>query len=167
MAKRKKAKKVSRRRRSVGAVALNPSSPLVQYGSIALGFLLGTKIDTMVSKVIPANVDAKIVAAAEAGLGAMLSFSKGKKSLLKTAGGGILLGAGIKKGLTAFGIGTIGGYQSVNVVNGYGQVPAVGGAGVKRIGGYMPGATGLNGYPTARQSVGSIEANATIDNDMI
>lgn len=143
MAKRKKAKSKSRRRR-VGAAGLNPNNPIVKYGSIALGYLMGDKINAQVTKLAGDKIDGKIVGGAEAGLGAFLVFGGGKKTMLKTVGGGILLGAGAKKVMTEFGIGGIGPYGRVPVVAGaYGRVPVV--AGAKRINGYSPNAS-LNGY---------------------
>lgn len=156
MAKRKKTKKTVRRRRRVGAVALNPNSALMTYAPIVAGFLLAPQIDKLTAKIIPANVDGKIVAAAEAGLGALLVFGKGKPSVMKKVAGGILLGAGIKRGLTEFGIGGIGGYQMVNALNGYNKVQSI--AGAKRINGYVPGNNGMNGYPTTREAINGIPA---------
>lgn len=142
MAKRK-AKKKTGRRRKVGAT-LNPNNPIVKYGSIALGYLMGDKINAQVTKLAGDKIDGKIVGAAEAGLGAFLVFGGGKKSMLKTVAGGVLLGAGAKKVMTEFGIGGIGPYGRVPVVAGaYGKVPVV--AGAKRINGYSPNAS-LNGY---------------------
>jgi hypothetical protein len=143
MAKKKSSKRKPVRRRRIGSMAMNANSPLVTYGSIAAGFVLGAKIDTMLTKVVPAGVDPKIVAGAEIGIGALLVYSKGKKTMLKTVTGGILLGAGIKKATTAFGIA---GYNMVPAVAGYNKVPAVSG--------YNPN-SGMNGYTTAKVAVGS------------
>lgn len=143
MAKRKKAKSKSRRRR-VGAAGMNPNNPIVKYGSMALGYLMGDKINAQVAKMVGDKVDGKIIGAGEAGLGAFLVFGGGKKSMLKTIAGGVLLGAGAKKVMTEFGIGGIGPYGRVPVVAGaYGRVPVV--AGAKRINGYTPN-NALNGY---------------------
>lgn len=158
-AKRRKSagKKTHHRRRRVGAVALNAKSPIVQFGSIAAGFLLGTQIDTMLTKVIPSNVDGKLVAAGEVGIGYMLSFGGkgGTKKLLPTVAGGLMIGAGIKKAITAFGIG---GFQMVPAVGGYRSVTAIG-APPKRLSGYNAGRNGLNGYSTFR--------NGTIDGGLM
>jgi hypothetical protein len=150
--RRRKAKGTTRRRRRIGATAsmLNPSSKLVQYGSIALGYIMGDKINDQLAKIIPASVDAKLVAAGQAGLGAMLAFSKGKKSLLKTVGGGVLLGAGIKQGMAAFGMGSMGGYRSVPVLGGYNRVPVIG---ASRVGSYNTNPNGLNGYTVSPKNV--------------
>ncbi len=146
MAKKKSSKRKPVRRRRIGSMAMNASSPLVTYGSIAAGFVLGTKIDTMLTKVVPAGVDPKIVAGAEIGIGALLVYSKGKKTMLKTVTGGILLGAGVKKAITAFGVAGVAGYNMVPAVAGYNKVPAVSG--------YNPN-SGMNGYTTAKVAVGS------------
>jgi hypothetical protein len=144
-AKRRKPAKKTHRRRRVGAVALNANSPLVKYGSIALGYVMGSQVDTLLAKVVPANVDGKIIAAGELGLGAFLAFGKGTKKLQQTVIGGLLIGAGIKKGMTAFGIG---GFQMVPAVGGYRSVQAVGAP--KRLSGYNAGRNGLTGYSTFR-----------------
>lgn len=136
MAKGKKKKTGAARR--VGGIS--KSSPLFMYGSIAAGFLLGDKLNTAIDKATGGKIDTKIVAAGQAGLGALLVFKKGgKKSMIKTIAGGVLLGSGVKRGMTAFGIGRIGGYQSVPAVSGYQQVPAVGGRSGRRIGSYNGG----------------------------
>jgi hypothetical protein len=155
MAKHAKRKKrpATRRRRRIGATAaLNPSSPLVQYGSIALGFFMGPKINEAIDKAVGTNIDSKIIAGGQIGLGALLSFKKGKKNLLTTVAGGVLLGAGAKRGLTAFGLGRVGGYQMVPAVGGYQSVPAIG---ARRVGGYVPGPGGINGYKVSKETVGS------------
>lgn len=153
-AKKGKSSKKTTRRRRVGAVALNASSPLVKYGSIAVGFILGDKVNALLDKAIPANVDAKIVAAGELGLGYFLAFGKGTKKLPQTIIGGIMIGAGIKKGMSSFGIG---GFQMVPAVGGYRSVQAVGAP--KRLGGYNAGRNGLTGYSTFR--------NGTIDGGLM
>ncbi len=153
-AKRKKSSKKTYRRRRVGAVALNASSPLVKYGSIAAGFVLGDKVDALLMKVVPANVDGKIVAAGELGLGAFLVFGKGTKKLPQVVLGGLLIGAGAKKAMTSFGIG---GFQMVPAVGGYRSVQAVGAP--KRLSGYNAGRNGLTGYSTFR--------NGTIDGGLM
>lgn len=173
-AKRRSHKKSHRRRRRVGAMSLSASSPLMLYGSIALGYFMGGKIlDPLLTKVT-GTLDPKIVGAGKAGLGFLLAF-KGKKNLPKTLAGGILLGDGLKSLLTSFGVVT--GYGAVPVVgsrrrlNGYGAVPVVGGY----TGGYTPsqmiagplngmGANGYNGYqapPVPRKGsvVGAVEGS--------
>lgn len=137
MANKKRKKTAPKRRRRIGAVAMNARSPLVTYGSIALGFLAGNKINAALDSVIPANVDRKIVGAAEAGLGYFLISNK-KKTMLTTVAGGVMIGAGAKQLMAAFGIGgiSLGGYQ---------KVPSVAG--------YIPGSQGLNGYTPQRTPI--------------
>ena len=131
MAKRKR-KHSRKRSRSVGA--LSPSSPVAMVAAIAAGYFLGDTINTAIDKVLPASlatgtgVMGYIPAAAESLAGALILKSK-KKSLIKTAAGGVLLGAGLKRGLKKAGI--ISGYQSVPVIGkrirGYQSVPVIGG----------------------------------------
>jgi len=157
-AKRRK-KPTARRRRRIGAMALSPSSPsspLVKFGSIAAGFFLGPQINAAIDKVTGTNIDSKIVAGGQVGLGYMLALrSGGKKSLVTTVLGGIMLGAGAKRGLTAFGVAGIGGYQMVPAVGGYQSVPSVGYGNRKRVGAYIPGPGAINGYRTTKEAVGS------------
>jgi len=151
-AKRRKKATHRRSRRRIGAMALSPSSPLVKFGSMAAGFLLGDKINEALDKVVPATIDDKIVAAAELGIGYMLALKKGgRASLPKTVAGGLLLGAGAKKLMSSLGIGSIGGYQMVPTVGGYQGVPALGNKAIK---GYVPGPGALNGYATTKQQIG-------------
>lgn len=159
MATRKKRKgKATRRRRRIGGMKLSASNPLVKFGSMGAGFLLGDKINPAIDK-MTGTMDPKIVGAGEAGIGAALVFMKlGKKpaSVIQVIAGGVLLGAGAKRLLKAFGImNGIGGYGSVPVIgqrrlNGYGAVPVIGGytpnmnlAGVLN-GGYTVPSSSLN-----------------------
>jgi len=142
--KRRKAKP-TRRRRRIGAVALNAGSPLVKYGSIAAGFLMATTINTPLDKVVPISVDPKLVAAGQVGLGAFLAFKK-KQSMLTTVAGGLLVGAGVKRAMTALGLGRVGSYQNVPVVGragigAYQNVPV--------ISGYNTAPVAMAGYNTA------------------
>lgn len=102
MAKRRKSAKKTSRRRRVSGVALSAKSPVVQLGAIAAGyFFLGDKINDALSNVT-GSVDPKIIAAAEVVGGFLL-----RKKMKGTAGqvlGGILIGAGAKKGLQEFGV---------------------------------------------------------------
>ena len=136
MAKRRK--KVKSRRRRIGALALNPASPLVKYGSAALGYFLGDKINDAISNATGDKVDGKIIAAAEAGIGLMLMLmmKKAKKSLPLTIAAGVLTGAGVKKALSEFGI--INGFSDVPVLAGYKSVPVLSGYNTR------PGA--MNGF---------------------
>jgi len=135
--KARAAKPATRRRRRVGATALNmsASSPLVKFGSIALGYFFGDKLNAQLVKVVGDKLDPKILAAGEAGLGALLVLKKGKKGMLQTVVGGVLLGAGAKALMASMGIGAISPYGRVPVIGGYGEVPVVG---KRRLNGYTP-----------------------------
>lgn len=161
---RKKRRTKGRRRHRIGAMALNANSPLVKFGSIALGYFLGTTINPLINSLVPAsfktNASAgKIIAVGTGGIGALLVFGKGRKSLAKSIAGGLLMGSAIKRATVVFKPGTtdtlgayatqgqlgkarvMRGYGDVPVIGGYGDVPVIGGQGV---GAYTtPGA--LNG----------------------
>ena len=141
MARRRKTKKTtSHRRRRVSGVALNAKNPIVSIGSIAAGYFIGTKINDALSNVIPSTIDPKIVAAAEAVAGYLIRSKV--KGMPGAVVGGVLLGAGIKKGLQAFGV-----VSGIPVVNGYRDLRTINGlpAPVKRIAGPAQGlSTSLN-----------------------
>ena len=133
MARKRKAKKTSPRRRRVSGVALSAKSPLVQYGAIAAGYFLGGRInDALVN--VTGTLDPKIVAAAEV-LGGYLIRSK-LKGAAGAVAGGVLMGAGLKKGLQEFGI-----VSGVPVVSGYKDLRTINGlpAPVRKIAGAVPG----------------------------
>ena len=139
MARRKKHAKKHHRRHRIGAAGkgmFKPGGPLVQYGSIAAGYFVGPKINDAIDKATGDKIDGKIVAAAEAIVGGMLAFSK-KKTMIKTVAGGMLLGAGVRRGLSEFGV--ISGFQSVPVLAGYQSVPVLGGYSVPTPGGSLAG----------------------------
>lgn len=151
MAKRRKSRKTSRRRR-VGAMAMTASNPLVKYGSVAAGFLLAAKINPLIDKAA-GTLDPKIVAGGQIGIGVAYMLTKGKKTMPLTVVTGILAGAGLKRAMTAFGIAGIGGYGAVPVIGqskrlmGYQNVPVIGG-------GYKtPGQLNGNGYTTSNQKI--------------
>lgn len=143
--RKRKKNKATRRRRRIGALALNPSSQIVQIASLAGGFFLADKINPMIDKVAdPTKVDQKLVAGAQVGLGAAyLYLKKGKKNIILTVASGLFAGAGVKRAMTAFGIGdiAINGYQRVPSVNGYQNVPAVGRR--RQVGAYNPAPLGM------------------------
>lgn len=147
MAKRRKtSKKTSSRRRRVSGVALSVKSPVVQFGSIAAGYFLGDKLNDALSNVT-GSIDPKIVAAAEAVGGFLL-----RKQMKGTAGqvlGGVLIGAGVKKGLQSFGIisglPTVGGYKDLRTIQGLPNS-------VRKVAG-LPG----QGMSPAMQVIGAIE----------
>lgn len=153
MAKRKKG---ARRRRVSGT--LNPKSPVVMAAAVAAGYFLGDTINTAIDKVIPASISTGkgiityLPTMAEAGIGAYLLMGKGKSSIVKTAAGGVLLGAGIKRGLKRAGI--VSGFDSIPVVGGFKGVPVIGAmppalSGVPdSLSGYN--VPGVGGYTTSR-----------------
>ncbi len=158
MAKKKGSKKTTRRRRRIGAMSLAAGSPLVKFGSIAAGYLLGDTINQqLIDKIFGTPTDpvktGKTIAIGQIGLGGALLFLKlgGKKSMLVEAGAGILLGAGLKRAMVVFKTGatTMSGYGDVPVIGAYrtpGQLGRkAGGYGdVPVIGAYNP-ASALNG----------------------
>lgn len=156
---RSRRRKSSRRRhRRVGAIALNPSSSLVRYGSIAAGYFLSDAVNSLIDKTTGGKIDSRIVAGGELILGAMLVFGKGRKGLLKTVAGGVLLGAGAKKGLKALNV--ISGYGAVPVIGNYGNVPVISGYNAPgTLAGYSPNAS-LNGNkkPSVVGSIDSVES---------
>jgi len=153
MAKRKKTGK----RRKVGASsALNPKSPIAKVAAVAVGYLAGDKINALMDSIIPTKtvspatattpaitapvVSSKVIGAAQVGLGGLL-LMKGKPSLVKTAVGGVVAGAGLKRLLVSFG-----------VVKGYQNVPVLGS---KRMGAYQSTPV-LAGYGSAGSGVSGI-----------
>lgn len=186
MAKRRKKRGSSRRR--VGAMAMSASSPIVQIGSLALGYFLAADpinglIDGFASKISPApgstavpasTVPAstnKIIAAVETLGGGYLLMSKKKRSMIKTVAGGVIAGAGLKRALKAFNV--ISGFQNIPVVGrlgntvvkrpkglmGFRDVPVV--AGGAEMYGYTPtGAAALTGYNVGRSVASQIMGSA-------
>lgn len=173
MARRRKKRGTTRRRR-IGAMALSPSSPITQIGSLALGYFLAAdpinaQIDKMAkgsAATVPDGTN-KIIAAVETLGGGYLLMSKKKRSLIKTVAGGVIAGAGLKRALKAFNV--ISGFQSVPVVgrpgamvrrmNGFRDVPVV--AGGPSMHGYTPtGAAALTGYNIGRSVASQILGNA-------
>jgi len=150
MARRKKAKKSTRRRRIGAAGKLNANSPIVKFGSMAAGYFLGDKINEQIEKITGDKMDGKIVAGLEVLAGLVLNKtiklgkSGGKPSLPLVVVGGVLAGAGLKKGLAEFGV--INGFYSVPVLNGYRSVPVLNGYNP------TPGAS-LNGYRVPNRQV--------------
>jgi hypothetical protein len=156
-----KKKTGTKSRRKVGAMALNAQSPLVMLAAAGVGFLMGDKINTMVDKVT-GTMNAKVVAGIETGLGAGLVFMKlgKKKTMVEVIAGGLIGGAGIKRGLREFGIiNGIGGYQSVPVlgrrmIKGYGKVPVLGNGGYRTAQQSVNGV--FNGYEVPRSPASSV-----------
>lgn len=125
MAKRKKSKTYRRRRVGAAGKMLNPNGPLVKWGSVALGYFMGDKLNDAIEKATGDKVDGKIIGAVEAGVGLMLMTRKGKKSLPLSLVAGVLTGAGVKKSLSEFGV--INGFSDVPVIAGYKSVPVLNG----------------------------------------
>jgi hypothetical protein len=161
-AKRRK-KTHSRRRRMSGGLALNASSDLVKYGSIAAGYLLGDKINAQIDKAIdPTKIDQKLEGAVQAGAGAAYMFlKKGKKNMILTVASGVMLGSGAKRALKAFGIGAlpINAYQNMPHVNGIPRRKALSGyQDLNHVGAHNPSGSGM-GFNAQRIP---INGNATI-----
>lgn len=148
MAKKRKKQTTRRRGRRMGAMSLNASSPLVKYGSIAAGFFLARPINGLIDKVVM-DIDPKLVAAGQVGIGALIAFRKGggKGKLISTIAGGVMVGAGAKRAMSAFGVG---GFRSVPAVNGWQNVPAVNGTRV----GMLP-ANGSGTHIARREAMGA------------
>lgn len=152
MATRRKHKKKThhRRRHRMGALSMSASSPIVKYGSIAAGYLLGDLLNQqLIDKLFGTPTDpvktGKGIAIGQIGLGAYLSFMKlGRKpkTTIEVVLGGVLLGAGAKRAMVVFKAGatTMSGYGDVPTlgaykvpgqlgrkVAGYGDVPTIGG----------------------------------------
>ena len=151
MARRRKKRSSGRRRRSMGAMALNANSPVVQLGAVAVGYLFaGKPINDMLDKVTGGKVSGKIIAGAEVGLGALLLLKKGRKSLPQTIAGGVIAGAGLKRLLVEMGV--VSGFQAVPVLGrlgGYQKVPVLGSPN----GGLTVPRNGVFGYNTSDQKV--------------
>lgn len=152
-----KTKKRRTTRRRMGA-ALSPSSPLVQLGSVLLGyFLLADPINDAIDKMakgsdpIISDMKDKMIGAGEAGLGGYLVLAKSRRYLIKTVIGGILAGAGVKRLLKNLKV--ISGFQNVPVVGrvrprlgGFRQMPVIGQ-------GFTPtGANAMTGYPIGNRA---------------
>jgi hypothetical protein len=167
MAKRKTHRKHRRKYRRIGAMKLQPKSPILQIGSVAVGWLMADTINTGIDK-FTGTLDKKIVGATETGLGAAVMLAKlgKKKTIIETIGGGILAGAGLKRLLKEFGvISGISGYQAVPVIgvkrmNGYQSVPVIG---KHRMNGYTTATAALNGYevPNKANVMGSTGSGLT------
>lgn len=176
MAKRKRHSTHSRRRRSrrrVGAsgLSLGKGGTGMKLLSIAAGYFMAETINAQVDKVVPKTTDPttlvqtpnqNIAIIGEVGLGGLLLMKKvgsGTASTVLKFGGGVLLGAGLKRALKKFGV--IKGYQSVPVIGrpkmaGYQSVPVIGKTSVPpqlagrpaqlqgyRVNGYTPHGSGV------------------------
>lgn len=127
MARRKsaKAKRTTTRRRRVSGVSMNANSPVVQMGAIAAGYFLENTVKAQIDK-MTGTMDPKIVAGGLAILGFVLR-SKVKGTAAAVAGG-LMMGAGIKRGIAAFtapqlapavaGLPVVSGYRDMRAING-------------------------------------------------
>ena len=126
MAKKRK-RTHSRRRHRVGALNMKAGSPLIKFGSIAAGFLLGNQLNqSLIDKMVGTPTDpvktGKTIAIAQVGIGSALLFLKlGKKpkGLIEEVLGGILLGSGLKRASVVF-------KSGATTMSGYGDVPVIG-----------------------------------------
>lgn len=164
MAKKKTAKKrkPTRRRRRIGGLgAMTPSNPIVKYGSMAVGYLLGDKVNEALDKVAGDKMDGKLLAGLQvfAGLVAnqTVPLVKMKPNMILTVAGGVLAGAGVKRGLTEFGV--VNGFFNVPALNGFRAVPALNGFNPtpgQQLGGYNPSPSKVMGsVPMAAMDNGS------------
>lgn len=154
MARRRR--KVARRRRRIGAVAMNANSPLIKYAPPVAGYLMATSINTQVDKIFANVTDAerkalylKIAHASMVALYAWYNFGrKGQKNPLPAIVTGLLGGAGLKGLMTDLNVG-IAGFQQLPVVGGYQQLPVVG-----AYGSTMPALNGIGSYNMPSSSLG-------------
>ena len=134
----------TKRRKKVGAMSLTANSPLVKFGSIAIGYLMGDTLNQkLIDKLFGTPTDpvktGKMVAVGQIGLGGALVFLKlGKKSLVSEVAGGLLIGSGIKRAMVVF-------KEGATTMSGYGDVPV--------IGAYAPNSS-LNGTSKVMGSMG-------------
>jgi hypothetical protein len=116
----------------------------------------------MLDKVM-GTLDEKIKAGIEVGAGTLLvmgKLGKGKPGTVVTVVGGVLAGAGLKRGLRSFGV--ITGYGMVDVISGYNPNPNLlnGFQKVPVIGGYQTAPIAINGLKPGHSKVmGSVGSN--------
>lgn len=130
-----------RRSRRVGALGLGKGDTGMKLLSIAAGYLMADTINAQVDKVVPKTTDPttlvqtpnqNIAIIGEVGLGGLLLMKKSSSGTVGKVlkyGGGVLVGAGLKRALKKFGV--IKGYQAVPVLGrprmaGYQSVPVLG-----------------------------------------
>lgn len=165
--------KGKKRRRHVGALSMNASSPLVMGLAVAGGFFADqfVGINNMIDGFLPGTVVTPATATAgaintatptmnnvamagEIGLGGYLMLSKGK-SMVKTVAGGFLVGLGARR--LAKELKIISGFQDVPVIGrrhmrGFQDVPVIGGL-PNALSGGMPNA--LSGGYASKNGLGS------------
>jgi hypothetical protein len=125
-------KKVYRRkRRRVGAMSLNPSSPVVKAVAAGGGFMVADTINTAIDKVLPASLTAAtgitkyIPAALEVAPAAFLLITGKKVNPILSLAAFVLAGAGVKRGLKQAGV--ITGFNSIPTIGGFNSIPTIGG----------------------------------------
>lgn len=146
MAKKKHHKKTTRRRHRVGALSMTAGSPLIKYGGIAIGYLMGDTINQqLIDKMVGTPTDpvktGKTIAVVQLGLGAALAFNliSKKKSMPLELIGAVMAGAGLKRASVVFKAGA-------TTMSGFPNVPVIG----RRMGAYQvegQPAPILNGFP--------------------
>lgn len=138
--------------------------------AIGAGYFMGDAINNMVNKVLPKTTDAIPVpteagqtmgVVGEIGLGGLLLMRKqrGQMGMITEIGGGILVGAGIKRALKVMKV--ISGYQNTPVIGmpmrktaGYQSVPVIGATATpSQLAGRIPAQ--LNGYRPAGSGMGA------------
>lgn len=147
MAKRKRHYTPRRRRshrRRVGArgLSLGRGDTGMKILSVAAGYLMADTINAQVDKIVPKTTDPttlvqtpnqNIAIVGEVGLGGLLLMRKsaaGTVGKVLKYGGGVLVGAGLKRALKKFGV--LRGYQAVPVLGrrphmaGYQSMPVIG-----------------------------------------
>lgn len=150
---------------------------LIKLAAVGIGYLAADKINEQVDKIVPKSKDAtgvetpnqNVAIAGELGIGGLLLLKKmpvDNKMVQTafTAAGGILAGAGIKRGLKKLGV--ISGYQNMPVIGahrmaGYQNMPVIGAMGVpsqlsgipSALSGYRPGGSGMGAYKSQGSGV--------------
>lgn len=174
---------MSHRKRKVGKSGKKRSGGsrktdlIIKIAALGIGYFGADTINPMIDKIVPKSKDASgvetpnetLAIAAELGLGGLLLLKKmpvGSKTVQTalTAAGGILAGAGLKRGLKKLGV--ISGYQSTPVIGryrmaGYQSTPVIGRMAVpnqlsgvpNQLTGYKPAGSGVGGYKSQGSGV--------------
>lgn len=159
--------------------ALNANSPLVKIAALAAGyFLLADPINNAIDKVLVKALPAKDASGAAStttisdmgqyaaigaeGIGAYMLLLKGRKTIVKTATGGILGGAALKRALKKFGV--VSGYQRVPVIGSYQRVPVIGNA---QSGYRVNGMNGNGGYRVNGRNTSAVMGNVNVNDDLV
>lgn len=168
--KRKSGKKKTGKKRMGATAKINAYNPIIQLAAVGAGLLVADPLNAGIDKLTNGKVDGKLVAAGQAGVGAaflLVKFSKKRTwmDLIPVAGGGVLAGAGLKRGWDEYQAykaahPAVAGYQNVPVIgrrgmNGYQNVPVIG----KRMNGYSSTTVPVGGFnvppPIHKQVMGS------------